>query len=61
MSDDPDDDCWCEEELPQGLPFALGIEVTETENPVVAVIYDGAGDILTEIHERPVIPFGFCR
>lgn len=57
---DPDDEeMWC-----SGLePWPnLGIEVTETENPVVAVLFGTDGDeILVEVFERRTIPFGFQK
>lgn len=57
---DPDDD-WSDWELGSGVEPMHSIEVEVTPNEVVAVLYAPDGDVLLEIHERPVMPFGFGR
>ncbi len=57
---DDEDEEW-DDWLGSGLPADHSIEVHVTENPVVGVIYGPDGEVLTEVRERPVRPYGFAR
>lgn len=50
-----------EDEEDSGLPADHSIEVHETENPIVNVLYGPDGEVLIEMRERRVQPFGFNR
>lgn len=53
-----DDDEWSFEPITDipGVPTVYD----DDPNPVIGVILDHAGDVLHEVHARPVVPFGFC-
>jgi hypothetical protein len=39
----------------------LELTVYETDNPVIAVFLDVDGDPIVELHERPIVPFGYQK
>lgn len=51
------DDLLDDPEWDSGLPADHTIEVTVTDNPVVATLYGPDGSVLIELRERP--PIGF--